>query len=54
MFDQQQSVGIYRVDMKQIILHLSDNLAKFRQIASEDTVACQPFPSSGKGEGGTH
>ncbi|MCY1180652.1 hypothetical protein D9M73_211100 [compost metagenome] len=39
MLDQVQGVGIDGVDMEQVVLHLPDDQAEFRQVAPQDAIA---------------
>ncbi|MNS92955.1 hypothetical protein D3C72_1271040 [compost metagenome] len=42
MFDQVQGVGIDRIDVEQVVLHLPDDKAEFGQITPENAVTVHP------------
>src|SRR5690606_6463173 len=42
VFDQVERVRVDRIDVEQVVLHLSDDVAKLRQVAAEDAVAVHP------------
>ena len=39
VLDHLQRMGVHRVDMEQVVLHLSHDTAELGQVASEDAVA---------------
>ena len=42
VLDQVQGVSVDRIDVEQVVLHLPDDEAKLRQVASEDAVTVHP------------
>lgn len=42
VLDQVEGVGVHRIDMEQVVLHLPDDMAELRQVATEDAVAVHP------------
>ncbi len=42
VLDQVEGVGVHRIDMEQVVLHLPDDMAELRQVAAEDAVAVHP------------
>src|SRR5690606_40637463 len=42
MLDQVQGVRVHGIDVEQVMLHLPDDAAELRQIATENAVAAHP------------
>ncbi|MNO75850.1 hypothetical protein D3C76_669130 [compost metagenome] len=42
VLDQVEGVRVHRIDVEQVVLHLSDDLTEFRQVQAENAVAVHP------------